>query len=129
MLKTLYHYFRQYWFKQSANVTEYGLTLKLLPDHEIDIQLVYPTLDNYNIDSIPEAAEKYAQLLLYINSSTLRYKLIDLLENHSKKETKIKDKLFFDNVVAFHDIMRQQILQNRHNKGPLIRPTSVFSVK
>lgn len=129
MLKTLFHYFKQWWIKQPTNVTEYGLSLRLLPDYEIDIQLIYPTLDTYDINHIPEVAEKYAQLLLYINSSSLRHKLMDLLQSQGKTETKIKDKLFFDNVVAFHDIMRQELLQNRHNKGPLIRPTSVFRVK
>lgn len=128
MLKTLFHYYKKLFVKKQSN-TEYGLTLKLLSDHDIDIQLQYPILDNYDINHIPEVAEKYAQLLLYINSSTLRYKLVDTLLDKSKHNDNIKEKLFFDNVVAFHDIIRQQILQERHNKGPLIRPISVFSAK
>lgn len=128
MLKTLFHYYKKLFVKKQSN-TEYGLTLKLLFDNDIDIQLQYPILDNYDINHIPEVAEKYAQLLLYINSATLRYKLVDTLLDKGKRNDNIKEKLFFDNVIAFHDTIRQQILQDRHNKGPLIRPISVFSAK
>lgn len=129
MLKIFFHYYKKWLGKKPNFADDYGLHLKLLSDYDIDIQLQYPLLDNKDIESIPIIAEKYAQLLLYINSSTLRHKLINVISDKSKYNENIKEKLFLDNVVAFHDIMRQQILQDRQGKGPLIRPISVFNVK
>lgn len=127
MLKKLLHYFKSY-FKEYHN-NEYGLTIFLKPDSNIDVQFIYPNLytgDDYSIINI---AEKYAQLLLYINSTALTHKLQDYISEQSKKNDNIKHKLFFDNVVFFHDTMLQNIRANRYKNEPLIRPISVFNVK
>jgi len=40
----------------------------------------------------------------------------------------IKEKLFFDNVISFYDLIRQEI-KKANNTGPLISPMSAFATK
>lgn len=128
MLKKLYHYFKTC-FKKISNNDNYSITIALKPDYNIDIKFAYPDLNSCDDYSIPNIAERYAQLLLYINSVALKYKLQDYIEEQSKESDNVKQKLFFDNIVFFHDVMLQEIRAKKHKNEPLIRPSSVFNIK
>lgn len=128
MLKKLFHYFKQHLiFKKKTD--QYSITIFLRPDLNIDIQFNHPNIDRCEDYNISHIAEKYAQLLIYINSVALKYKLQDHIETQSKGTTSIKQKLFFDNIVFFHDIMLQEIRAKKHTNEPLIKPLSVFNFK
>lgn len=123
MLKKLFLYYKN-WFHK--NNTDYSITISLKPDYDIDVNMSCPNLENYNDHTIVDLAEKYAKLLLYMNSSVLKLKLRNFLNDSSKSEN-IKTKLFFDNIISFHDIMLQEIRTIKKQDYPLIRPTSVFN--
>lgn len=128
MLKKLLGYFKNL-FAKNKNQDEYSLTISLKPDYNIDIKFNYPDLENCDDYSIPNIAERYAQLLLYINSVALKYKLQDYIEEKSKLTDNTKQKLFLDNIVFFHDVMLQEIGSKKHKNEPLIRPSMVFNLK
>lgn len=128
MLKKLYHYFKKFFIKPSRK-DDYSITISLKPDYNIDIKFAYPDLNICDDYSIPNIAERYAQLLLYINSVALKYKLQDYIEEKSKEGDNLKQKLFFDNIVFFHDVMLQEIRAKKHKNDPLIRPSAVFNIK
>lgn len=127
MFKKFYHYFKS---KKDTNAKPQNLSIviSLLPNYEVDVELKYADLANINIDQIPNMAEKYAELLIYINSSILKNKLLTTIEEKSYRSEDMKQKLFFDNVLSFHEIIRQEIKKSANN-GPLISPMSVFNTK
>jgi hypothetical protein len=127
MLKKLFNYFSKK--KISKNSKDYTISISLSKDDAIDIGLSYPNLDSYDISSIPDAAEICAELLIYINSPILHKKTVDLVEKKSNNTNNIKEKLFFDNVLSFYDILIKELQKVNKNSGPLIRPTSVFRMK
>ena len=51
-----------------------------------------------------------------------------MIENNSKNSQEIKQKLFFDNIISFYDIIKTNLINNANN-GPLISPSSVFNGK
>lgn len=128
MLKKLSHYFKGL-FTKTSHKDGYSITISLKPDYNIDIQFDYPDLNSCDDYSIPNIAERYAQLLVYINSVALKYKLQDYIEEKSKQSDDVKQKLFYDNIVFFHDVMLQEIRTKKHKNEPLIRPSAVFNIK
>jgi len=127
MLKKFLHYFK-FLKKKEEPLDLLGITISLTNNYDIDIELKYPNIDNKNINDIPNIAEKYAELLIFINSSPLRYRLLDTIKDKSYRSENIKEKLFFDNVISFYDIIKQEI-KKANNSGPLISPISVFATK
>lgn len=128
MLKKLFHYFKTFFTKTPVK-NQYSITISLKPDYDIDIKFAYPDLNTCDDYNIPNIAERYAQLLVYINSVALKYKLQDYIEEQTKENDNVKHKLFFDNIVFFHDVMLQEIRAKKHKNEPLIRPSSVFNIK
>lgn len=128
MLKKLFHYFKHK--KKTQKLKDnLSITISLQPDYSINIEFNYPDLINCNVENIPNIAEKYAELLIYINSNILKYKILDILNEKAYRSDDTKQKLFFDNVLSFHDIIRQQIKKANNNNSPLISPMSVFTTK
>jgi hypothetical protein len=127
MLKKFLHYFKSLKIKKESLET-LSIVISLKSNYDVDIQLKYPNLDNEHINNIPNIAEKYAELLIYINSNALKYRLLDTIKDKSYRSEDIKEKLFFDNVISFYDLIRQEI-KKANNTGPLISPMSVFATK
>ena len=127
MLKKLYHYFK-FLFNKKSNTEIINISIFLRPNYEIDIQLAYPDWSKLEDKNIPAIAEKYAELLIYINSNIFKNKMMDMIENNSKNSQEIKQKLFFDNIISFYDIIKTNLINNANN-GPLISPSSVFNGK
>jgi hypothetical protein len=127
MLRKFLHYFKFLKLKKESLET-LSIIISLKSNYDVDIQLKYPNLNNEDINNIPNIAEKYAELLIYINSNALKYRLLDTIKDKSYRSEDIKEKLFFDNVISFYDIIRQEI-KKANNTGPLISPMSVFATK
>lgn len=127
MLKKLYHYFK-FLFNKNSNTEIINISIFLRPNYEIDIELAYPDWSKLEDKNIPDIAEKYAELLIYINSNLFKNKIINTIENNSKNSQEIKQKLFFDNIISFYDIIKTNLINNTNN-GPLISPSSVFNGK
>lgn len=127
MLKKFLHYFKLLKTKKEPLET-LSIIISLKNNYDVDIQLQYPNLDNEDITNISNIAEKYAELLIYINSNALKYRLLDTIKDKSYRSEDIKEKLFFDNVISFYDLIRQEI-KKANNTGPLISPMSVFATK
>lgn len=127
MLKKLFHYFKNKIFSKKIN-SEFSVIISLQPNYDVDVKLNYPNLNDVDINNIPTIAEQYAELVIYIGSNILKHKLLDMIQDRSYRSEDIKEKLFFDNLVSFHEIITQEI-KNHQNTGPLIRPTSVFNIK
>ena len=128
MLKKFLHYYKNFFKKDTRNNKQLSISIILKPDYDIDIVLLYPNIHNMDTNDIQNIAEKYAELAMYASSSVMKYKLFSILQDKAHFSENIKDKLFFDNVCAFYDIIKQEI-KNNQNNGPLIRPISVFNGK
>lgn len=132
MLKKLFNYCKTMIrsISSRSNINNYSITVSINNDYDLDIQLHYPNPSKENINHITYNAEKYAQLLVYINSPILKNKLITLLSDKSNNaNNNINEKLFLDNVIAFHDIILKEIKIIKSKDAPLIRPISVFNIK
>ena len=104
-----------------------GIVFKITENLELDIGCVLPDLHDYSTDEISDLAEKYAELLIMINSGIFKNQIFDMLNNKiSKIECNDKDRLFINNVLSFDKILNQELNKVLKNNRPLIRPTSVF---
>lgn len=104
-----------------------GIVFKLSSDLQIDIGCVLPDIENYSIDQISDLSEKYAELLILINSGVFRNQIFDMLKNQSKRSDKnAKEQLFVENVISFDKILNHELNKTLKNNKPLIRPISVF---
>jgi|694.fasta_scaffold00360_50 hypothetical protein len=129
MLKKLLHYYKNLFNKNSTkNSNQLGINIILKSNYDIDILLSYPDINTMDMNSIQNMAEKYAELVMYASSSAMKYKLFSILQDKAYSSENIKNKLFFDNVCSFYEIIKQEI-KNNQNNGPLIRPISVFNGK
>jgi hypothetical protein len=129
MLTKLLNYCKKYFQSSNHKHNDYSVTLSIQPDYDLDIKFNFPNLDNCDIRQIPENAEKYAQLLVYINSPIFKHKLLTILVDKSNTIDNIKEKLFFDNILSFHDIILQDIKSIKSQNSPLIKPSNVFNIK
>ena len=127
MLKKLFSYFS----KDKKKIPDkYSIIISLTSNYDIDIQLLYPNLQEADLNSIPDIAEKYANLLVYSSTNVLQSKLLDIVFDQSDNlKNSIKEKLFFDNIISFYTVLKQQIKLNKTRHNPLIRPINVFSIK
>lgn len=128
MLKKFFHYFKSRPITTSPN-DKLSIVISLQNNYDIDIELKYPNLENYSVENMTSLAEKYAELLIYINSNVLKHKLLENIKDRSYKSEDLKQKLFFDNVLSFHDIIKQEIKKQTNTTGPLISPIAVFATK
>ena len=128
MLKKFFHYFKSRPIKTSPN-DQLSVVISLQNNYNIDIELKYPNLENYSVENMTSLAEKYAELLIYINSNVLKHKLLENIKERSYRSEDLKQKLFFDNVLSFHDIVKQEIKKQTNTTGPLVSPMSVFATK
>jgi len=105
-----------------------GVFLKITEDLEIDIGCVLPDVQGLSTDEISNISEKYAELLIMINSGIFRNQMFDMIKNKTKtiEDDDIKEQLFIDNLLFFDKILTQELNKATKNNKPLIRPVSVF---
>jgi hypothetical protein len=105
-----------------------GIFFKITEDLEIDIGCVLPDVQGLSTDEISNISEKYAELLIMINSGIFRSQMFDMIKNKTKliEEEDIKERLFIDNLLSFDKILTHELNKAAKNNKPLIRPVSVF---
>jgi len=106
-----------------------GIFFKITEDLEIDIGCVLPDVQGLSTDDISNISEKYAELLIMINSGIFRSQMFDMIKNKTKlieEEDDIKERLFIDNLLSFDKILTHELNKATKNNKPLIRPVSVF---
>jgi hypothetical protein len=107
--------------------TSLSLCADLLDNADVDIKLIKPNLINVNDQIIIDLAEQYAGFLLYTSTRLFKEKLISSIKKEYKNSSNFNDKLFYDNVLAFYNILESEIDKLSGQSKPLIRPTSVFN--
>lgn len=131
MLKKLYHYWlgnkKPAHYKDNALSDIHTISVVLYPNLMVDILTTHPCIKDMSQDALLSESEKFAELLLYVSNHLLDTKIISTIENKSKVSNNISEKLFYDNVIKFYDILKKEysILYNENN--PVIRPSLVFN--
>jgi hypothetical protein len=100
----------------------------------VDIKCLLPNVENKNSDEIIYIAEKYAQLLVLINSESFNKNISDILNSHkTKNQENYKQIMLIDNIVSFWDILynmqNKKYYQKYKSTQPLIRPSEAFKLK
>lgn len=105
-----------------------GIFIKVSNNEDIDISCIIPSLDNCTNKALIQSAEKYAELLVLLNSGLLKTHIFAGLEKHIENTTKIENKLYIDNIIYFYEIFEKHINNNKENhiNKPLIKPSLVF---
>jgi len=133
MQKKLLNFFkriRSYFVSQPKIIENiYSIKIDMHPNFDVDVKLYYDK-SAINLQNVIDVAEKYAELLVYINSSAFRSKLTDILEEKIKLSENVNEQLLLDNIISFQDIIRKE-MQNASaaNYTPVIRPISVFNLR
>jgi len=115
--------------KNIENLYVGGLSFKLTKKSDVDLEYVFPTIEDKNLEEMTILAEKYAKFLVCINQGYFTEDLLDIIEKNANKTRDPKQKLFWDNIISFWSIYEQEIYQKNQSKtdDPLIRPMSVFT--
>jgi len=107
-----------------------GLTFNLRKDYDIDIAGMLPIIEELDSDQISDIAEKYAQLLLSVNSGLFSKKIIEIIENKSKVTTDYNEQLFIQNVLVYYGLLKEELNAYYKNTNvPVIKPSFVFKSK
>lgn len=100
---------------------------------QIDINCSIPNVDDIAVDDISNLAEKYANFLLHITDGMLNYSITKNLQQESKNNKSINNKLYIDNIIYFWQILYKdhqiKLAKKFLSKEPLIKPSQVFSIK
>lgn len=89
-----------------------------------------PIIEELDSDQISDIAEKYAQLLLSVNSGLFSKKIIEIIENKSKVTTDYNEQLFIQNVLVYYGLLKEELNAYYKNTNvPVIKPSFVFKSK
>ena len=129
MLKKLYHYWLGYksTTKDTSLSNIHTISVVLYPNLMIDILTTHPSIQNMSQEEILTESEKFAELLLYISNDLLDNKILGIIEKKITKASDISEKLFYENVLTFYDILKKEFNIANNKNSPLIRPRSVFN--
>lgn len=102
-------------------------------DHDmVDIKCSLPDVSNKSSDQILSIAEKYAELLVVINTESFNKKIYDIL-NKNKKIEDHKEILLIDNIISFWSALYEEENKKQLTKyklsQPMIKPSEAFHVK
>lgn len=105
-----------------------GIFFFINKDNAMEITCMIPKdLSQLDARSFAEAAEKYAELLVYINKGLFKNEINDILSETSSIENE-NSILFIQNVKDFYEIHNSEISKILKNNRPLISPSSVFRI-
>jgi hypothetical protein len=103
------------------------VSFKLTENNEIDIGLVHADIQNSSTEEISVLAEKFANLIVLINTGLLKKQLIETIKYHKKQNmNNDKNTLLLDNVLFFNHLLQDELKAMKKEMGPLIKPSSVF---
>lgn len=100
----------------------------------VDIKCLLPNVDNKNTSEITSIAEKYAQLLVLLNSETFNKNIHEILDMHKKTNSEnFKTIMLVDSIISFWDILYNLQTKKMYTKyktyQPLIKPSEAFKLK
>jgi hypothetical protein len=133
MLKKLFNIYNKFisYFKRSKSHQDlFTIQIKILSNNDIDIGLMYDVQSIENGEII-SAAEKYAELLIYLGTRSFRQDLNNVIEKTIKDSNNVKEQLLLDNVLFFCETIKQHIQSNHSlsSNSPVIKPSQVFNLK
>jgi hypothetical protein len=124
--------------QNNLNKEMYLASLSLaIVDHDkdlLDIRCLLPDVKNKSIEEIMVIAERYAEMLTYVNTEKFN-KYIDqiLQESKTKNSDDFKQTMLIDNIFHFWDIYYNLENKRQYQKykkdQPLIKPSQAFLVK
>ena len=99
----------------------------------VDIKCLLPDVDTKTIEEIVDIAEKYAQLLVLINTEGFSKNISDILDNHKKNHKEnYKHIMLIDNIMSFWDIFynlqTKKYYQKYKSNQPVIKPSEAFKL-
>lgn len=106
-----------------------GLSFYLDEKSDVHVSGFIPDAETIGPENVSTIAEHYAQLILAINKGLLKDKILLLLKDTGESSENPNEKLFIDNVILFYNILKDELAKIQSNKGPLIKPSSVFKAK
>jgi hypothetical protein len=115
--------------KVNKGYNNMALHIILLNDTDVGINLVKPNLIDVDNKIIIDLAEQYASFLLYTTTKMFKEKTINNVKKEYQNSLNFNDKLFYDNVLAFYNVLENELDRLSSNSKPLIRPTSVFNTQ
>lgn len=103
-----------------------GISFVINKNDAMEIICMIPKdLDQLDAYEVAEVAEKYAELLLYINKGLFKNDIDDILSKTSPLDSENKT-LFIQNVKNFYDMHSVELSKIMKNNKPLISPSAVF---
>jgi hypothetical protein len=123
--------------KRESPKIDYAATLSfgiLESDKDtVDIKCLLPDVDTKSIEEIVDIAEKYAQLLVLINTEEFNKNISDILDNHKKNHKEnYKHIMLIDNIISFWDIFynmqTKKYYQKYKSNQPVIKPSEAFKL-
>jgi hypothetical protein len=100
----------------------------------VDIKCLLPNVDDKNTSEITSIAEKYAQLLVLLNSETFNKNIHEILDMHKTNNSEnFKTIMLVDSIISFWDILYNLQTKQMYTKykayQPLIKPSEAFRLK
>lgn len=100
----------------------------------VDIKCLLPNVDDKNTSEITAIAEKYAQLLVLLNTENFNKNIHEILAMHKKTNNEnFKTIMLVDSIISFWDILynlqTKQMYTKYKSYQPLIRPSDAFKIK
>lgn len=102
--------------------------------NSVDIKCIFPNVTNKSIDEISAIAEKYAQLLVLLNTEQFNQNILEILNKHkSANQDNYKAIMLIDNIVSFWDMFynmqNKKFYQQYKTNQPMIKPSEAFKIK
>lgn len=100
----------------------------------VDIKCLLPSVEDKTVEEIMGIAEKYAQLLVLINTNGFNKNISDILNMHKQNNKEnYKQIMLIDNIISFWDIFynieNKKYFQKYKSNQPIIRPSEAFKTK
>ena len=98
----------------------------------VDISCGLPDVQDKTSDQILSIAEKYAELLVVINTEAFNKKIYNILNKHKDKENH-KQTLLIDNIISFWNVLYEEESKKQYSKfklnQPMVKPSEAFHIK
>jgi hypothetical protein len=122
--------------KETQTDSEYCASLffgLLDKNHDmVDIKCLLPDVTDKSSDQILSIAEKYAELLVIINTEAFNKKIYEIL-NKNKNIDNHKEVLLIDNIISFWNVLYEEESKKQFSKyklsQPMIKPSEAFRIK
>lgn len=131
----LFNNFFSYKDKSSKEEIHTGsISFRLVENNEsVDIKCLLPNPESLSVEEITDLAERYAELLVYINTEKFNSYIDKILERNKIKNDHYKNIMLIDNIKNFKDILYNIEVNKEYERynaeQPIIRPSQAFSSK